>query len=72
MFLKELEQWPVLHLPKTFLQKYPSFIEIRWRNSIQEAAWVRRLFQCVASALTLNGKFFNLRNNLIKSLFNHF
>lgn len=56
MFLKDLDTWPIFQLPDSFITKYPSFFEIRWRLHAPEAAICRRLFNCVASTLTMNGK----------------
>ncbi|KAI6176537.1 Bifunctional protein NCOAT [Aphelenchoides bicaudatus] len=55
MFLKDVDNWPIFKLPASFLEKYPSFIELRWRNHVQEAAWCRRQFVCACSALAMNG-----------------
>ncbi|KAI6214663.1 hypothetical protein M3Y94_00295100 [Aphelenchoides besseyi] len=54
-FNSDLNGWPLLQLPESFLSKFPSFIEIRWKDHIVEAAWVRRMFQCAASTLAMNG-----------------
>ena len=55
-FTKHIAEWPLLQLPEAFLEKYNSFVNIRWRHFQPEAAWVRRLFQCTAATLAMNGE----------------
>ncbi|KAI6217820.1 Bifunctional protein NCOAT [Aphelenchoides fujianensis] len=54
-FTEDLKKWPLLNLPDSFLNRFPSFVEIRWKNHVPEAAWVRRMFQSAASTLAMNG-----------------
>ncbi|KAI6192467.1 Bifunctional protein NCOAT [Aphelenchoides fujianensis] len=54
-FMEDLNKWPLLNLPDSFLNRFPSFVEIRWKNHVPEAAWVRRMFQSAASTLAMNG-----------------
>lgn len=48
----------LLNINEDLLQKYSSMIEIRAHNYTNEAVAVRRLLQCVAATLALNGNIF--------------
>ncbi|KAI1731922.1 beta-N-acetylglucosaminidase domain-containing protein [Ditylenchus destructor] len=51
----DAENFPLLHLPMQLIDKYPSMIEIRWRNYSTEAVAVRRLLHVLAASLAMNG-----------------
>lgn len=56
LFDEDMNCWPILDLPREFLAQYPSYVHVRWREFIPEAAWVRRLLHCAIAALAMNGK----------------
>lgn len=47
---------PFNELPEDFLERFPSFIDLRWRNDHQDSPiCIRRVLQCGVAALSLNG-----------------
>ncbi|KAI1725429.1 beta-N-acetylglucosaminidase domain-containing protein [Ditylenchus destructor] len=51
----DAENFALLHLPMQLIDKYPSMVEIRWRNYSTEAVAVRRLLHVLAASLAMNG-----------------
>lgn len=47
---------PFKDLPEDFLEKFPSYVDLRWRDGYQDPpVCIRRVLQCGVAALSLNG-----------------